>query len=91
MQPTPVFMPGKSHGPRSLGGYSPWGHKESDMTERLHFTSLHFTIFLPGKFHGQRSLVGYSPWGYKELDTTEHLHLTLGNITQAQIGAPSRV
>ena len=39
MQPTPVFMPGKSHGPRSLGGYSPWGHKESDMTERLLFTS----------------------------------------------------
>ena len=28
-------MPGKSHGPRSLGSYSPWGHKESDMTERL--------------------------------------------------------
>ena len=29
-------MPGKSHGWRSLIGYSPWGHKESDMTERLH-------------------------------------------------------
>ena len=27
-EPTPVFMPGKSHGPRSLVGYSPWGHKE---------------------------------------------------------------
>ena len=35
--PTPVFIPGKSHGPRSLVGYSPWGHKESDTTERLHF------------------------------------------------------
>ena len=34
-QPTPVFMPGKSHGPRSLVGYNPWGHKESDTTERL--------------------------------------------------------
>ena len=33
----------KSHGPRSLVGYSPWGRKELDMTERLHFTSLHFT------------------------------------------------
>ena len=32
-QPTPVFLPGKSHGQRSLVGYSPWGHKESDMTE----------------------------------------------------------
>ena len=30
-QPTPVFLPGESHGQRSLGGYSPWGHK-SDMT-----------------------------------------------------------
>ena len=36
-QPTPVLMPGKSHGQRSLVGYSPWACKESDMTERLHF------------------------------------------------------
>ena len=35
-QPTPVFLPGESHGQRSLVGYIPWGHKESDMTERLH-------------------------------------------------------
>ena len=39
-QPTPVFLPEESHGPRSLAGYSPWGHKELDTTERLHFTSL---------------------------------------------------
>ena len=31
-QPTPVFLPGKSHGHSSLVGYSPWGHKESDTT-----------------------------------------------------------
>ena len=31
-QPTPVLLPGKSHGQRSLVGYSPWGRKESDMT-----------------------------------------------------------
>ena len=31
--PTPVFLPGESHGQRSLKGYSPWGHKESDETE----------------------------------------------------------
>ena len=31
--PTPVFLPEKSQGQRSLGGYSPWGRKESDMTE----------------------------------------------------------
>ena len=34
-QPTPVFLPGKSHGQRSLAGYSPWGHKELDTTEKL--------------------------------------------------------
>ena len=34
-QPTPVFLPGESHGQRSLAGYSPWGPKESDTTERL--------------------------------------------------------
>ena len=36
-QPTPVFLPGASHGRRSLVGYSPQGRKESDTTERLHF------------------------------------------------------
>jgi len=34
-QPTPVFLPGESHGQRSLVGYSPWSRKELDMTERL--------------------------------------------------------
>ena len=34
---TPVFLPGESHGQRSLVDYSPWGRKESDTTERLHF------------------------------------------------------
>ena len=33
--PTPVFWPGEFHGQRSLAGYSPWGCKELDMTERL--------------------------------------------------------
>ena len=35
-QPTPVFLPGKSHGWRSLAGYSPWGGKESNTNEQLH-------------------------------------------------------
>ena len=34
-QPTPVLLPEESHGQRSLAGYSPWGCKESDMTDRL--------------------------------------------------------
>ena len=32
-QPTPVFLPGESHGKRSLAGYSPWGCEESDTTQ----------------------------------------------------------
>ena len=39
--PTPVLLPGKSHGRKSLVSCSPWGHEESDMTERLHF---HFSL-----------------------------------------------
>ena len=42
-QPTPVFLPGESHGQRSLAGYSPWGCKELDMTEQLTL-SLHFRL-----------------------------------------------
>ena len=34
-QPTPIFLPRESHGQKNLLGCSPWGHKESDMTERL--------------------------------------------------------
>ena len=37
-QPTPVFLPGESHGQRSLKGYSPWGHKELDTTEATEHT-----------------------------------------------------
>ena len=39
-----VFLPGESHGQRSLVGYSPQGSKGSDTTERLHFTSLHLEM-----------------------------------------------
>ena len=44
--PTPVFLPGESHGPRSLAGYSPRGGKASGTTERLHS---HFVVPL-GQF-----------------------------------------
>ena len=42
--PTPVLLPGKYHGQRSLVGCSPWGRKESDTTERLHFLSLSVSV-----------------------------------------------
>ena len=47
--PTPVLLPGKSHGWRSLVGCSPWGHDESDTTERPHF---HFSFSCIGKGNG---------------------------------------
>ena len=38
--PTPVFLPGESHGQRSLIGHSPWSHRESDTAERLCISSI---------------------------------------------------
>ena len=56
-QPTPVLLPGKSHGQRSLVGCSPWGRKELDTTERLHF---HFhtpkIMGFPGGSDGKESV-----------------------------------
>ena len=77
--PTPVLLPGKSYGRRSLVGCSPWGRWEPDMTERLHFhTFIHWRrkwqptpVFLPGESQGRRGLVGCRLWGRTESDTTE--------------------
>ena len=48
-QPTPVLLPGNSHGRRSLVGCSPWGREETDTTEWLHF---HFSLSLIGEGNG---------------------------------------
>ena len=47
--PTPVLLPGKSHGRKSLVGCSPWGREESDTTKRLHF---HFSLSCTGEGNG---------------------------------------
>ena len=47
--PTPVLLPGKSHGRRTLVGCSPWGRQESDMTKWLHF---HFSLSCIGEGNG---------------------------------------
>ena len=47
--PTPVLLPGKSHGRRSLVGCSPWGRYKSDTTKRLHF---HFSLSCTGEGNG---------------------------------------
>ena len=74
--PTPVLLPGKSHGLRN-----PWGRQESDTTERIHFQ---FSLPCIGEGNGnplqssclenprdQGSLVGCHLWGRTESDTTE--------------------
>ena len=58
-KPIPAFLPGKSHGQRSLdGGYSPWGHKESDTIEHHHHSAKSNSM---GYFY----LLGYS-YGIKQ-------------------------
>ena len=44
MARTPIFLPGKAHGQRSLVGYSLWGHKESDTTEQLSMNTLSYAV-----------------------------------------------
>ena len=81
MAPTPVLLPGKSHGRRSLVGCSPWDLEELDTTERLHF---HFSLSCIGEGNGnplqcsclenprdRGGLVGCRLWGRTESDTTE--------------------
>ena len=63
--PTPVLLPGKSHGWRSLVGCRPRGHEESNTTERLHF---HFSLSCirvgnGSPLQGWGSLVGRRLWG----------------------------
>ena len=60
--PTPVLLPGKSHGRRSLVGCSPWGREESDTTERLHF---HFSVSCIGEGNGNPS--GVLAWRIPEM------------------------
>ena len=47
--PTPILLPGKSHGRRSLVGYSPWGRNKLETTEQLHF---HFSLSCIGEGNG---------------------------------------
>ena len=75
--PTPVLLPGKSHGQRSLVGCSLWGREESDTTEQLHF---HFSLSCTGEGKGTPlqflawripGMVDFHFWGRTESDTTE--------------------
>ena len=63
-QPTPVLLPGKSQGRKSLVGYSPWGCKESDTTEwlRFHFSYLGHGVALPHCSSRCSLPLGHRPW-----------------------------
>ena len=79
-KPTPVLLPGKSHGRLSLLGYSPWGCEESDTTDGLHF---HFSLSCTGEGNSNPlqysclknprigSLVGCCLWGRTQSDMTD--------------------
>ena len=73
-QPTPVLLPGKSHGRKSLGRLQSMGSlrvRHDWVTSLSLFTFMHWRrkwqptpVFLAGESHGRRSLADYSPWGH---------------------------
>ena len=83
-QPTPMFLPNTSHGLRSLVGYSPWGCKESDTTERLTLHTHVSSLILHCKCRFRVKWIPKSMWNeehntqYK--DTDEASRLPYGNL-----------
>ena len=69
-QPTPVFLPGKSHGQRSLAGYSPRGRKELDTTKRLHFRWHHSQFVPPMLSYMAKGKTFWQPEIWRALDAT---------------------
>ena len=62
-QPTPVFLLGQFHGQRSQAGYSPWGHKESGMTEHTHISRS--VLLKPVLFKSQLQLFSWRRNGHQ--------------------------
>ena len=73
---TPALLPGKSHGQKSLIGYSPWGRKESDTTEQLHFTVLLYSLHLSLPFTSQNTFFYFFPFTTSDTVKTIILFLT---------------
>ena len=82
-QPTPVYLPGISHGWRSRAGYSPWGRKESDTTEQLHSLThlpvfrVHYLLLLArwaaGRQSFKKEFQGY-PSEVSDFETRRDIH-----------------
>ena len=79
-QPTPVLLPGKFHGLRSLVDYSLWGHKESDMTEPLHFTAFQTLVDYEGSLYTWVFLFKIIASLRNKYITTLNLHKFFGKI-----------
>ena len=77
--PTPVFWPGESHGQRSLAGYSPWGHKESDTTGRVTHT------FLLEEFSGENTLRKHVAKWFSEFRGHQNPHSLATDTVETKI------
>ena len=86
-EPTPVLLPGKSHGQRSLVGYTPWGHKELDMTERLTHTHTHR---VPLRYHLHTTFcTNLKWWVFANIFTwIIHIPIKIQNISNALKNSP---
>ena len=87
-EPTPVFLPEKSHGQRSLAGQSPQGCKESDRTEAIQHAGIYYNnIYLPGTYVSEHTVSSYQSRqlqsGFRQhalvLDSIQVLKLSIQN------------
>ena len=73
--PLQVFLPGKSHGQKSLAGYSPWSHKESDTIERLNNSNN--IVFIAALLQEGKKLEAFWDWANKSSCSVAKSHLPL--------------
>ena len=92
-KPIPVFWPGESHDQRSLAGYSPWGHKESDTTEQLTLSFFHslrnakvpIPLPTPKPSDSLRPPSRWLPWSHWKSGSSPLLSLVLSSTLQPPV------
>ena len=91
-QPTPIFLPGESHGQKSLVGYSPWSHKESDMTKWLSSLNRQVTItnHIHKPWHDTGKLISASYISCSDAEAS-HSSVTVHVPWQAQVRHLDRI
>ena len=81
-QPAPILLPGKFHGQRSLVGYSPWGHKESDMIEHTYQT---YCIYMYAFSFIPNFSIKWSSMSFRALTCFSHyLNFLIQHLTQSR-------